>query len=143
MGHACLKLHKNTIQGDIYLKKITNVIIKIIIELFILIVLLFAIGFSYCISDIAFLENKNKLDLNQNKIEVDKSNTQIIEELSEGDGNITQIDDWRLILVNNENPLPEKFSVELVKVNGQKEFDARASNELIRNVTSYEKSRKF
>ena len=51
---------------------------------------------------------------------------------------ITEIDDWRLVLVNSENPLPENFTIELAKISSAKEFDARASEELLRYDTSYE-----
>ena len=39
--------------------------------------------------------------------------------------------DWRVVLVNIDNPLPENFKIELANVGGNKEFDARAANELI------------
>lgn len=39
--------------------------------------------------------------------------------------------DWKILLVNDENPLPSNFKIELAKINGgTKEFDARAVGEL-------------
>lgn len=44
---------------------------------------------------------------------------------------ITEIDDWRLVLVNAENPLPEDFEIELANYDRSRQFDARAIDELI------------
>lgn len=44
---------------------------------------------------------------------------------------ITEIDDWRLVLVNAENPLPEDFKIELANYDRSRQFDARAIDELI------------
>lgn len=62
------------------------------------------------------------------KVELPGENVHIIQE----------VEDWRLILVNLENPLPENFKIELAKIGGNKEFDVRAANELIRHDASNE-----
>lgn len=62
------------------------------------------------------------------KVELPGENVHIVQE----------VEDWRLILVNLENPLPENFKIELAKIGGNKEFDARAANELIRHDASNE-----
>ena len=54
-------------------------------------------------------------------VELQEGNVQIIEE----------INDWRLILVNYENPLPDDFVVELANFDYSRQFDSRAINELI------------
>ena len=37
-----------------------------------------------------------------------------------------EINDWRLVLVNKENPLPEDFTIELENIDSTKQFDKRA-----------------
>lgn len=59
-------------------------------------------------------------DTNGHEIELSGGNVRVIEE------------DWKLLLVNSENPLPENLEVKLSKINGgAKEFDSRAVNELV------------
>lgn len=68
------------------------------------------------------------------KVELPGENVHIIQE----------VEDWRTVLVNDKNPLPQNFEIELAKINGTaKEFDARAINELTRNDASYERCRCF
>ena len=57
---------------------------------------------------------------------------------------IQKEEDWRTVLVNDKNPLPQNFEIELAKINGTaKEFDVRAIDELTRNDASYERCRRF
>ena len=41
-----------------------------------------------------------------------------------------EINDWRLVLVNRDNPLPEDFAIELANIDRTKQFDKRAIGEL-------------
>lgn len=41
-----------------------------------------------------------------------------------------KLNDWRLVLVNYENTLPEDFSIELSNIDSQRQFDSRAIGEL-------------
>ena len=41
-----------------------------------------------------------------------------------------EINDWRLVLVNKENPLTEDFTIELENIDSTKQFDKRAIGEL-------------
>ena len=41
-----------------------------------------------------------------------------------------KIDDWKIILVNNENPLPEDYQIELENIDKTRKFDKRAIGEL-------------
>lgn len=43
---------------------------------------------------------------------------------------MNEIDDWRLVLVNYENILPEDFEVELSSIDEYRQFDKRAINYL-------------
>lgn len=90
------------------------------------------------------IQETNNLNITKKFAVENNSNTVETKKVELQGGNveiITELDDWRLILVNSENPLPENFSIELTKVNGSKEFDARAAGELLRNDTGYESFR--
>ncbi len=50
-----------------------------------------------------------------------------------------EIDDWRLVLVNHENHLPEDFQVELAKFDNTREFDSRAINDLTQMIKDMKK----
>lgn len=130
------------------MKKITCIIIRIIFILILLTILLIGTGFLYYETNNSFLKSKSKIILAENESgSIEKENKVNTDTKVELPGEkveiITEIDDWRLILVNSENPLPENFSIELAKVNGSKEFDARVAGELTRNDTSYESIRSF
>lgn len=121
------------------MKKITYIIIKVVITFLLLIISLIGIGFLYYKtnnvslnfkSEIIFDEEKRENNEKTNKLNIDTK----VELPGEKVEIINEIDDWRLLLVNIENPLPENFSIELAKVNGSKEFDARAANELIEMI---------
>ena len=47
---------------------------------------------------------------------------------------ITEISDWKIMLVNTENPLPEDFEVELANYDRSRQFDARAIGELTQMI---------
>lgn len=47
---------------------------------------------------------------------------------------IKEISDWRIMLVNAENPLPDEFEVELSNYDNSKQFDARAVDELTKMI---------
>lgn len=51
-----------------------------------------------------------------------------------------EITDWRLILANYENILPEDFKVELAKIDDTKQFDARAIEYLNKMMNDMRKS---
>lgn len=132
------------------MKKYIYVILKIIIILFALIILIFGIGFVYCRRNINFYVTQNNIDVDKNKeeniidsnikVENKLANKTNIEILSKEAERIAEINDWRLLLVNSDNPLPENFVVELAKINGSREFDARAVNELVEMLQDMKKA---
>lgn len=52
-----------------------------------------------------------------------------------------KLNDWRLVLVNFENALPEDFSIELANIDKTRQFDARAINELNQLLADAKKSK--
>ena len=67
-------------------------------------------------------------DYNKNEIDESTSN-QLIENVQE-ENNEKEIDDWKLVLVNHENSLPEDFKIELSNIDETRKFDSRAINKL-------------
>lgn len=124
-------------------------VLKILIVLLLIIATVSISGFIYYKSNCniinANLKNENMLVLNNNQIEENinkvkvESGNVIVELPGEKIEIITEIDDWRLVLVNSENSLPENFTIELAKIDGSKEFDARAIDELLRNDSGNER----
>lgn len=51
----------------------------------------------------------------------------------------TEIVDWRLVLVNQENALPSDFGIELTKIDRIREFDVRAIGELNQMIDAMKK----
>ena len=47
---------------------------------------------------------------------------------------ITELSDWKIMLVNTENPLPGDFEVELANYDRTRQFDARAIDELTQMI---------
>lgn len=50
------------------------------------------------------------------------------------------IEDWRLVLVNQDNKLPDDFKVELANIDKTRQFDKRAINELLTMIEDMKKS---
>ncbi len=83
-----------------------------------------------------FKENKSNIEetfSNNNYIE--KNN--VIEVVLP---NKKKIEDWKLVLVNKENPLPENFTIELENIDSTKQFDKRAIGELKQMIQEMKKS---
>lgn len=51
-----------------------------------------------------------------------------------------KIDDWRLVLVNSKNPLPENFNPELVYIDKTRQVDKRIANELSKMIQAMRNS---
>ncbi len=74
------------------------------------------------IKEIKSLDNENiSSDL---RVVLPGENVQVIKEIS----------DWRIMLVNTENPLPENFEIELAYYDKSRQFDARAIDELTQMI---------
>lgn len=83
-----------------------------------------------------FKENKSNIEetfSNNNYIE--KNN--VIEVVLP---NKKKIEDWKLVLVNKENPLPENFTIGLENIDSTKQFDKRAIGELKQMIQEMKKS---
>ena len=76
-----------------------------------------------------------------NKVVKENVNNQLVENIKQSESKsktititatITEneINDWKLVLVNYENALPDDFNVELSNIDKTRKFDSRAINEL-------------
>ena len=79
-------------------------------------------------------DEQNNSNLEKYNINDEKQNNNSNKENKE------KIDDWRLILVNYENELPENFKVELANIDSIRKFDKRAINELNQMLKDLKKS---
>ena len=66
----------------------------------------------------------------ESKVEDEMENEVAREELELEEKIEKEITDWRLVLVNQENVLPDDFEIELTKIDRIREFDVRAIGEL-------------
>lgn len=123
------------------MKNIFKVIIVIII--FILICLLQVVIFKKFV----FEDKTNYFSIAQNNLKNNsKDNTLVIENITNGSNlentiidikpliktekEPKEIDDWRLVLVNYENSLPEGFEPQLANIDKTRQFDSRAIDDL-------------
>lgn len=118
------------------MKKITYLIINIILISILLIISLIGTGFLYYKTNNSSSKTKSEIIFAEDiRKEYKSKNTNNVDTKVELPGEkveiINEVNDWRLVLVNSENPLPKDFSIELAKVNGSKDFDARAVSELM------------
>lgn len=63
-----------------------------------------------------------------------------VKEVDKTPKEVKQIDDWRLVLVNYENVLPEDFEVELSSIDEYRQFDKRAIDYLFEMQRAMKKS---
>ena len=87
--------------------------------------------FTICIlaSIIGILTNKN-MGGNTEKVNENANNNNQDEISNEQKDTNIEVDDWRLILVNYENALPEDFNIELSDIDKTRKFDSRAIDNL-------------
>lgn len=93
---------------------------------FVIIITLVLLGI-YAIYD--SIENIERLNvkIEEKDIEVDSEVPSVSVVVSSENENIEkEIDDWRLVLVNFENKLPDDFKVELSNIDKTRQFDSRA-----------------
>ena len=70
-----------------------------------------------------------------NKVVKENVNNQLVEDIKQSETITTsttekEINDWKLILVNYENALPEDYKIELSNIDETRKFDSRAIDEL-------------
>lgn len=70
-----------------------------------------------------------------NKVVNESVNNQLVENIKQSETITTsttekEINDWKLILVNYENALPEDYKIELSNIDETRKFDSRAIDEL-------------
>ena len=104
---------------------------KIIFALMVILIFYLAFQISYKNSIISKYENTVNVGANH----VIEKNIIQIEPQAE-----KEIDDWRLILVNYENILPENYEIELASIDNTRQFDSRAIIELNRMMKDMKKS---
>lgn len=119
------------------MKKLTNIIIVIIVFVFIIALIISSIKNLYVelfVSKSKKIENVNFEESNNIENENSNVNENILYEvvLNENDAAQIrkQINDWRLVLVNSENQLPSNFSLDLAYIDKTRQIDSRIKKEL-------------
>ncbi len=81
-------------------------------------------------------QEKNIAELNENLKEFDNktANNIMINTFDEIISEKTKIDDWRLILVNFENDIPEDFTLDLASIDKYRAVDSRIISELMQMI---------
>lgn len=82
-----------------------------------------------------------QVNINKN-IEIKNTNSYIENKIVENN-QITKIDDWRLVLANYDNILPNNFEVDLVSIDKTREVDKRIMSELTQMIKDMRKKQKF
>lgn len=87
-----------------------------------------------------------QIDINKN-VEIKNNNSYIIDNNIENkiveNNQITKINDWRLVLANYDNVLPNDFEVDLASIDRTREVDKRIMSELIQMIKDMRKKQKF
>lgn len=96
------------------------------------------------------IENKSNIneetiskETNENLAEINNkvTNSLIIDTFETIMKEKTKIDDWRLILVNFENDMPEDFTVNLASIDKYRQVDSRIITELMQMIKDMKKAR--
>ena len=96
-----------------------------------IVVLLIAIVFGVKILYDKYINSKFRLERVLKGISLEKiNNKDDIENNNLNQEENNQINDWKLLLVNYENKLPEDFNVKLSNIDSFRQFDSRAINQL-------------
>ena len=116
-------------------------IMLIAVLIIILIIIFFRITYIFIIKNNKQINEKNEqvlevsanIQTSEDTNIKNNENTSIENSRNEQDNqNIEnkKIDDWKIILVNSENPLPENYQIELANIDKTRKFDKRAIGEL-------------
>ena len=89
---------------------------------------------SYILYRNELIDNTNKNEINN--IVISTPQNVVFEKVEKK----IEIDDWRLLLVNYDNKLPEDFKIELSNIDSTRKFDKRAIGELIQMLQDLKKN---
>ena len=78
-------------------------------------------------------------NIKQNNISQSQENMNTVEIGVEPVIDENEVDDWRLVLVNHENPIPENFELQLTNIDSTRQFDLRATEELLQMIKDMKK----
>lgn len=109
-------------------KKVFDFILKWLLLLVVIIMIVTAI--------IIHIKLRN---IKQNNISQSQENMNTVEIGVEPVTDENEVDDWRLVLVNHENPIPENFELQLTNIDSTRQFDLRATEELLQMIKDMKK----
>lgn len=129
------------------MKRLTKIIIIIAIFLAIISVIISSVRDLYI--ELFLTPSVGNVNLEENKqvdeIPANTTNEDSVYEVVLNEDNAIefrkQIDDWRLVLANFENPLPSDFSPELAYIDKTRQVDARIKDELTQMLADMKKAK--
>ncbi len=102
---------------------------KVIVIIILIILIVFFVLENHSVTK----EIDTKIFINNGQIKDQMEDEIVIE------NNKKEIDDWKLVLVNFENPLPENFEPELTNIDKNRQFDSRAVDSLLQMLEDMKK----
>ena len=114
-------------------KKVFDFIFKLSLLLIMVVMIITTVIIHIKLQNIKQNEISQNLSYDQNIESVaneTEEEAEIIEEKKE---------DWRLVLVNHENPIPEDFELQLTNIDSTRQFDSRATEELLQMIKDMKK----
>ena len=130
------------------MKKLVKIMIVVIIFISIIAIIVSSVKNLYIELFITKNENLENVNFEEENTAEDKNfnkNTNTEDEVVLNEDNAVefrkQIDDWRLILVNSENQLPNDFSPDLVYIDKTRQIDSRVKEELEQMLKDMKKAK--
>lgn len=114
-------------------KKVFDFIFKLLLILIMVVMIITTVIIHIKLQNIKQNEISQNLSYDQNIECVANETEEIVEEV------IEEEEDWRLVLVNHENPIPEDFELQLTNIDSTRQFDSRATEELLQMIKDMKK----
>jgi len=116
-------------------KKIFDFIFKLLLLLIMVVMIITAVIIHIKLQNIKQNVISSNLRFTQN---MENASNETIEDVNK---NIEENEDWRIVLVNHENPIPENFELQLTNIDSSRQFDSRAVDELLQMIKDMKKQR--
>jgi len=114
-------------------KKIFDFIFKLLLLLIMVVMIITAVIIHIKLQNIKQNVISSNLRFTQN---MENASNETIEDVNK---NIEENEDWRIVLVNHENPIPENFELQLTNIDSSRQFDSRAVDELLQMIKDMKK----
>ena len=114
-------------------KKVFDFIFKLLLILIMVVMIITTVIIHIKLQNIKQNDISQNLSYDQNIESVANETEEEVEIIEE------KKEDWRLVLVNHENPIPEDFELQLTNIDSTRQFDSRATEELLQMIKDMKK----